>query len=123
MRLESAKCKTADIAKQAAAVAAGQFKTYNFGLDSRHGAPLYGSLLLQLLILLVVANGSAVVAKKLLGVVFGRPLDGGTHVGLRLNNPPELAALPFAARQLALTARDESATRPETLWCSVLCCP
>ena len=53
----------------------------------------------------------------------GRPLDGGTHVGLRLNNPPELAALPFAARQLALTARDESATRPETLWCSVLCCP
>jgi len=81
MRLESAKCKTADIAKQAAAVAAGQFKTYNFGLDSRHGAPLYGSLLLQLLILLVVANGSAVVAKKLLGVVFGRPLDGGTHVG------------------------------------------
>jgi CDP-2,3-bis-(O-geranylgeranyl)-sn-glycerol synthase len=38
---------------------------------------MHGSLLLQLLILLVVANGSAVVAKKLLGVAFGRPLDGG----------------------------------------------
>jgi hypothetical protein len=34
-------------------------------------------LLLRLLILLVVANGSAVSAKKLLGVAFGRPLDGG----------------------------------------------
>ena len=34
-------------------------------------------LLLQLLILLVVANGTAVVAKKLLGAVFARPLDGG----------------------------------------------
>jgi hypothetical protein len=38
---------------------------------------MHGSLLLQLLILLVVANGSAVLAKKLLGVAFGRPLDGG----------------------------------------------
>jgi CDP-2,3-bis-(O-geranylgeranyl)-sn-glycerol synthase len=34
-------------------------------------------LLLQLLILLVVANGAAVLAKKLLGDAFGRPLDGG----------------------------------------------
>ena len=38
---------------------------------------MHGSLLLQLLILLVVANGTAVVAKKLLGPAFGRPLDGG----------------------------------------------
>jgi CDP-2,3-bis-(O-geranylgeranyl)-sn-glycerol synthase len=38
---------------------------------------MHGSLLLQLLILLVVANGTAVVAKKILGVAFGRPLDGG----------------------------------------------
>ena len=38
---------------------------------------MQGSLLLQLLILLVVANGTAVVAKKLLGVAFARPLDGG----------------------------------------------
>ena len=38
---------------------------------------MHGLLLLQLLILLVVANGSAVIAKKLLGVAFGRPLDGG----------------------------------------------
>jgi ATP/ADP translocase len=35
------------------------------------------SLLSQLLILLVVANGTPVFAKKLLGVVFVRPLDGG----------------------------------------------
>jgi CDP-2,3-bis-(O-geranylgeranyl)-sn-glycerol synthase len=34
-------------------------------------------LLLQLLILLVVANGAAVAAKKLLGPTFARPLDGG----------------------------------------------
>jgi CDP-archaeol synthase len=34
-------------------------------------------LLLQLLILLVVANGSAVAAKKLLGETLARPLDGG----------------------------------------------
>ena len=34
-------------------------------------------LLLQLLILLVVANGTAVVAKKLLGAAFARQLDGG----------------------------------------------
>jgi len=40
-------------------------------------AVMQGSLLLQLLILLVVANGTAVVAKKLLGTAFGRPLDGG----------------------------------------------
>jgi hypothetical protein len=38
---------------------------------------MHGLLLLQLLILLVVANGTAVAAKKLLGVVFTRPLDGG----------------------------------------------
>ena len=41
------------------------------------GAVMQGSLLLQLLILLVVANGTAVVAKKLLGAAFARPLDGG----------------------------------------------
>src|SRR5262245_18965643 len=35
------------------------------------------SLWLQLLVLLVVANGAAVIAKKLLGVAFARPLDGG----------------------------------------------
>ena len=39
---------------------------------------MQGFLLLQLLILLVVANGTAVVAKKLLGRAFARPLDGGT---------------------------------------------
>jgi CDP-archaeol synthase len=38
---------------------------------------MHGSLLVQLLILLVVANGTAVVAKKIVGVAFGRPLDGG----------------------------------------------
>ncbi len=38
---------------------------------------MHGGLLLQLLILLVVANGTAVIAKKILGVAFGRPLDGG----------------------------------------------
>ena len=38
---------------------------------------MQGSLLLQLLILLVVANGTAVGAKKLLGAAFARPLDGG----------------------------------------------
>jgi len=38
---------------------------------------MQGFLLLQLLILLVVANATAVAAKKLLGVVFARPLDGG----------------------------------------------
>jgi hypothetical protein len=38
---------------------------------------MHGALLLQLLILLVVANGTAVIAKKILGVAFGRPLDGG----------------------------------------------
>jgi CDP-diglyceride synthetase len=36
-----------------------------------------GSLLLQLLILLGVANGTPVLAKKLLGVALARPLDGG----------------------------------------------
>ena len=35
------------------------------------------SLLLQLLVLLVVANGTAVIAKKLLGAAFALPLDGG----------------------------------------------
>jgi CDP-diglyceride synthetase len=34
-------------------------------------------LILQLLILLAVANGTAVVAKKVLGDAFARPLDGG----------------------------------------------
>jgi hypothetical protein len=43
---------------------------------------MQGFLLLQLLILLVVANGTAVVAKKLLGVAFARPLDGGAHGNL-----------------------------------------
>ena len=38
---------------------------------------MHGWLVLQLLILLIVANGTAVVAKKVLGVAFGRPLDGG----------------------------------------------
>ena len=38
---------------------------------------MHVSLLLQLLILLVVANGTAVGAKKLFGAVFARPLDGG----------------------------------------------
>jgi len=38
---------------------------------------MHGALLLQLLILLVVANGTAVIAKKILGVAFGRALDGG----------------------------------------------
>jgi hypothetical protein len=36
---------------------------------------MQGSLLLRLLILLVVANGTAVAAS--LGVAFARPLDGG----------------------------------------------
>ena len=51
-------------------------------LDFRWGAlgrVMHGSLLLQLLILLVVANGTAVAAKKLLGVAFARPLDGGAR--------------------------------------------
>jgi CDP-2,3-bis-(O-geranylgeranyl)-sn-glycerol synthase len=38
---------------------------------------MQGSLLLQLLVLLVVANGTAVIAKKLFGAAFARPLDGG----------------------------------------------
>lgn len=38
---------------------------------------MQSSLLLQLLILLVVANATAVVAKKLFGGAFARPLDGG----------------------------------------------
>jgi hypothetical protein len=38
---------------------------------------MHGSLLLQLLILVVVANGTAVAAKKLLGVTLARPIDGG----------------------------------------------
>ena len=38
---------------------------------------MQGWLLLQLLILLVVANGSAVVAKKLFGLALAQPLDGG----------------------------------------------
>ena len=43
------------------------------------GRVMHGSLLLQLLILLVVANGTAVAAKKLLGVAFARPLDSGVR--------------------------------------------
>ena len=43
------------------------------------GRVMHGSLLLRLLILLVVANGTAVAAKKLLGVAFARPLDGGAR--------------------------------------------
>ena len=42
---------------------------------------MQGSLLLQLLILLVVANGTAVVAKKLFGATLARPLDGGALLG------------------------------------------
>ena len=38
---------------------------------------MQGWLLLELLTLLVVANGSAVVAKKLLGLALAHPLDGG----------------------------------------------
>ena len=38
---------------------------------------MHTALLLQLLILLVVANGAAVAAKKLFGGTFARPLDGG----------------------------------------------
>ena len=34
-------------------------------------------LILQLLILLAVANGTAVIAKRVLGDAFARPLDGG----------------------------------------------
>src|SRR5262245_43539977 len=41
------------------------------------GAFMQGSLLLRLLVLLVVANGTAVIAKKLFGAAFARPLDGG----------------------------------------------
>jgi hypothetical protein len=69
----------ADIAQQAVVVAARQFTTYKvLGFRwSLLGAVMHGSLLLQLLILLVVANGTAVGAKKLLGAAFGRPLDGG----------------------------------------------
>jgi CDP-archaeol synthase len=43
------------------------------------GRVMHGSLLLQLLILLVVANGTAVAAKKFLGVAFAHPLDGGAR--------------------------------------------
>ena len=38
---------------------------------------MQGFLLLQLLVLLVVANGAAVGAKKFLGTASARPLDGG----------------------------------------------
>jgi hypothetical protein len=41
------------------------------------GRIMHGSLLLQLLILLVVTNGTAVVARKILGVAFGRTPAGG----------------------------------------------
>ena len=39
---------------------------------------MQGFLLLQLLVLLVVANGAAVGAKKFLGTASARPLDGGS---------------------------------------------
>jgi CDP-diglyceride synthetase len=70
-----------DIAQQSAAVAAGQVTPYkSLGFrTSLWGAIMQGLLLLQLLILLVVANGTAVVAKKLFGVQFARPLDGGAR--------------------------------------------
>ena len=55
---------------------------------------MHGSLVLQLLILLVVANGTAVVAKKAPRDAFGRPLDGGatlcrwaTHIRTFEDNP------------------------------------
>ena len=40
---------------------------------------MQASLILQLLILLVVANGIAVVAKRVLGDAFAYPLDGGAR--------------------------------------------
>lgn len=40
---------------------------------------MHTALLLQLLILLVVANGAAVAAKKLFGGAFAHPLDGGAR--------------------------------------------
>ena len=40
---------------------------------------MHTALLLQLLILLVVANGAAVATKKLFGGAFARPLDGGAR--------------------------------------------
>ena len=46
------------------------------------GAVMHVFLLLQLLILLVVANGAAVGAKKLLGATFARPLDGGASLSM-----------------------------------------
>jgi hypothetical protein len=71
----------ADIAQQAAAVAAGQMTTYKSVSGGRHrSAVMQDSLLLPLLILLVVANGTAVGAKKLLGAASARPLDGGALV-------------------------------------------
>src|SRR4029077_18461835 len=65
----------ADIAQQAVVVALRQFTTYKvLGFRwSLLGAVMHGSLLLQLLILLVVANGTAVGAKKLLGAAFWPP--------------------------------------------------
>jgi len=41
------------------------------------GTIVHFALLLQLLTLVVVANGAAVVAKRLLGATFAHPLDGG----------------------------------------------
>jgi CDP-archaeol synthase len=41
------------------------------------GTFMHVFLLMQLLVLLVVANGAAVAAKKLLGTRFARPVDGG----------------------------------------------
>jgi CDP-diglyceride synthetase len=69
------------MAQRAAAVAAVQVTPYKI-LSFRWSlwdVVMEGSLLLQLLILLVVANGTAVVAKKLFGVAFAFPLDGGAR--------------------------------------------
>ena len=38
---------------------------------------MQSALILQLLVLLTVANGTPVIAKKILGQAFARPLDGG----------------------------------------------
>jgi CDP-diglyceride synthetase len=66
--------------KRATAFGVGQVMPYktSWVSGSRYGAAaMQGFLLLQLLILLVVANGTAIVAKKLLGDAFARPLDCG----------------------------------------------
>jgi hypothetical protein len=40
---------------------------------------MHSALIVQLLVLLAVANGTPVAAKKLLGDTFARPLDGGAR--------------------------------------------